>query len=248
MKRAESEKSESQPIGDEVSALILAGGMGLRMGGQPKALLEAGGETLLERAVRQARDHAAQVIVGLPEELVDEGMRILGDLAIVTRGGATRQLTFRTALARSSGGIVVVHDVARPFASGGLWAAVVEGARQHGAAAPALALQTRDSLALDDEGWLGPSVDRERVVSIQTPYAFRSSVLDRAVAAADGAGWDETSVTTLVTRSGQRVFLVPGEADNSKVTFEEDWDDAKRRITAGHGAPTRAAKSSTREL
>ena len=248
MVRSESDESHSLPVGDGVSALILAGGMGLRMGGRPKALLRAGGETLLERAVRQAGGHAAEVIVGLPEELVATGRMTLGQRATVVVGGLTRQATFRNTLERSTGEIVVVHDVARPFASDRLWASVIGHAREHGAAAPALAFRARDSLAMRDGTFLGAPVERESIVSIQTPYAFRRLVLDRALSTVDRAGWEETSVATLVSKSGEPVFLVPGEEANAKVTFEEDWHRAEAKISASQRATTRAARSRTREL
>lgn len=232
----------------QVSAIILAGGMGERMGRQPKALLQAGGQTLLERVVMQAKDHATQVIVGLPDEVLEQCEKILGGRAIVTAGSETRQGTFRNTLALATGSIVVIHDVARPFASSQLWETVIAGARDHGAAAPTVPLPARDSLAMRHGRWLGAPLDRDRIVAIQTPYAFRRSILDRAMAAAGETGANETSVTTLVTRIGERVLLVPGEDTNSKVTFEEDWVDARRRISGSQDEPTSSAKSRTREL
>lgn len=215
----------------DVSALILAGGRGERLGGRPKALLEAGGETLLERVVTQAEAHASHIVVGLPAELVATGGNLLGARAMVITGGETRQGTFRNAFDKSGGDIVVVHDVARPFASPQLWEAVIAGAREHGAAAPAVALPVRDSLAVREGDWLGSPVDREALVAIQTPYAFHRSMLVEVLDAADANGWVENSVTTLVKLSGRRVALVPGEAGNTKVTVDQDWDEAARRIS-----------------
>ncbi|HJQ78194.1 MAG TPA: 2-C-methyl-D-erythritol 4-phosphate cytidylyltransferase [Acidimicrobiia bacterium] len=220
----------SAPRTETVSALILAGGSGERLGGKPKALLRAGDETLLARVVSQARDHASEVIVGLPAGLVATGKDILGSRAEVIAGGETRQATFLETFARSTGDIVVIHDVARPFASARLWMAVIDGARDHGGAAPVVPLPVRDSLAMREGSWLGSPVEREGLVSIQTPYAFRRPVLSRALSTAAERGWMESSVTTLVTRSGQRVLLVPGDPENTKVTFQEDWDEAEDRF------------------
>jgi 2-C-methyl-D-erythritol 4-phosphate cytidylyltransferase len=229
-----------------VSAIILGGGMGARMGGRPKALLQAGGQSLLERAVDQASDHATEVIVGLPDEILANGEHLVGDRAIVVRGGETRQETLGETLGLATGEIVVIHDVARPFATDRLWEAVIAGARLHGAAAPTVPVPARDSLAMRDGEWLGTPVDRDQIVSIQTPYAFRHALLRRAMNA-EGRTGEETSTTTLVTRIGEGVFLVPGEPGNDKVTFEDDWLDAERRILA-QAAATREARSRTREL
>lgn len=51
----------------EVTALILAGGQARRMGGRNKALLEAGGETLLARLHRELAPRVARVLVSVAE-------------------------------------------------------------------------------------------------------------------------------------------------------------------------------------
>ena len=57
----------------------------------------------------QAGDHASEVIVGLPQEIMSRGKAILGDRAILARGGETRQATFQNTLALATGEIVVIH-------------------------------------------------------------------------------------------------------------------------------------------
>ena len=57
-----------------VTAIIAAGGTGVRLGGErPKQLVEIGGRAILERSVSLFLDHASidDVIVALPRELVD---------------------------------------------------------------------------------------------------------------------------------------------------------------------------------
>ena len=70
------------PSRDSVTALILGAGRGERFGNRPKAMLELGGRTLLERAINLVRPYAGQIIAGLPEELIDEA-RKLSDTADV---------------------------------------------------------------------------------------------------------------------------------------------------------------------
>ena len=57
-----------------VSAILAAGGRGLRLGhSQPKQLLEIAGRPILERSVSLLQEHpdVDEVIVALPEELLE---------------------------------------------------------------------------------------------------------------------------------------------------------------------------------
>src|SRR5262245_11728914 len=130
-----------------VTAIIAAGGRGLRLGGdRPKQLLEVGGRTILERSVDAflSHDAIAEVIVALPPELVDDAPGYLRTAAKPLRlvaGGARRQDSVANAFAAASSGseIVVIHDAARPFASADLISRTIDAARESGAALAALA-------------------------------------------------------------------------------------------------------------
>src|SRR5690349_12300562 len=113
-----------------VTAIIAAGGRGLRFGGgQPKQLMSVGGRPILERSVAAFASHAAisEVIVALPAALVDDPppyLRSGGALAsdkrvALVRGGERRQDSVANAFraAAPASDVIVVHDAARPFAS-----------------------------------------------------------------------------------------------------------------------------------
>ena len=218
---------------DHVSALILAAGLGERMGGQPKAFMAAGTSTLLERVVALVRPFAAEIIVGLPEDEVGRGRTLLdGAGTIVAAGGASRQETVSILLAHAGNRLVLIHEVARPFAGPALFAAVLAAADRHGAAVPVLPVSRRDSLALRDGDHFGEPLDRGRVVALQNPQAYDRDILCAAEPAAGAAGLAEPSTANLVARAGTPVHLVPGEPDNIKLTYPEDWDAAFDRLSA----------------
>src|SRR6478672_10655494 len=107
-----------------VTAIIAAGGRGLRLGAtQPKQLLAVGGRSILERSVTAFASHPAvnEIVVALAPELVDAPPACLKAVRIVA-GGDRRQDSvanaFRAASAASD--IIVVHDAARPFVSADL--------------------------------------------------------------------------------------------------------------------------------
>ena len=53
----------TEDLKDRVSALIVGAGSGLRLGGQPKALLKLHGKTLVEHIAEMARAFSSQIIV-----------------------------------------------------------------------------------------------------------------------------------------------------------------------------------------
>ena len=81
-------------------------------------------------------------------------------------------------------------------------------------------------MATIDGDWLGRPVDRSNVGLIQTPYVFTTDQLRSAIDQAKADGVVETSITTLITRTGGRVAVVTGESDNVKITYQEDWEAA----------------------
>lgn len=215
----------------KTSVLIVAAGSGTRLGGSPKALLELDGKTLVEHVVQAVSVFTSQVIVGVRAVDVAHVQSLLGDDVTVVSGGASRQETVETLFALADREIVMIHDVARPFTTPALYQSVLEAAVEYGGAAPVLPASTIDSVAVREGNWLGAALPRDRVVRIQTPYAFAHSALQDALQQAKDEGWEDTSVTTLLTRAGHEVRLIEGEAVNTKITYPEDIDGS-RIVTA----------------
>jgi len=222
-----------------VSAILAAGGRGLRLGhSQPKQLLEIAGRPILERSVSLLHEHpdVHEVIVALPEELVQDPpaylLKASKPLRVVA-GGVRRQDSVAAAfrLVSDRADVVVIHDAARPFASRGLIARTIAAAAESGAALAAL--EARDTVKAirlapsDGEGlaraeeaelFVRQTLDRRSIFLAQTPQAFRREVLRDALAVQD----DATDEAALAERAGHAVRIVEGEASNIKVTTAED--------------------------
>ena len=152
---------------------------------------------------------------------------------IVTAGGATRSESVRAGIAATPGdaGVIVVHDAARPLATGALFAAVA-AAVAAGADGAVPAVAVTDTIRHTDDGPL----DRSRLRAVQTPQAFRADALRHAHA----AGGEATDDATLVESAGGSVHLVTGDPDNLKITTPGDLEVAEallaaRAATAGEG-------------
>lgn len=118
-------------------------------------------------------------------------------------------------------GWVAIHDGARPFLTTSLLQELLLAARQWGAAIPGLG--ARDTLKIvDSEGWVVNTLDRSKIMAVQTPQVFNLPMLINAyrMAYADGAyGTDDAS---LFERYGGRVKVVAGDPRNLKITTPED--------------------------
>ncbi len=176
-----------------VTAIVAAGGRGLRFGGAvPKQLLAVGGRSILERSVALFLSHAAidEVVVALPAELLADPPSFLRSsqkpLHLVA-GGARRQdsviSAFRAANERSD--VIVVHDAARPLATGDLVSRTIAAAAESGAALAALAASDTVKRSVSKPSWdarsgevlVAETIPRESIFLAQTPQAFRRDVL-----------------------------------------------------------------------
>jgi len=205
-----------QTEGVETWAIVVAAGTGTRFGGAKQFAVLAGA-AVLDRAVATAQRACAGVVVVLAEP----GGWDPPDGVATAPGGATRSDSVRAGLARvpESAGVVVVHDAARPLASHGLYELVI-AAVEGGADGAVPAMRVVDTIKRVDDGRVVATVERDDLVAVQTPQAFRAGVL-RAAHASGAIGTDDAAV---VEAAGGTVVIVPGERKNLKITLPEDLE------------------------
>ena len=227
-----------------VSAIVAAGGRGLRLGAdQPKQFLEIGGRSILEMSIEAlaASGHINEIVVALPEEHLHQSMsfsKFSGAPSIsFVAGGARRQDSVANAFARTpaTADVIVIHDAARPFVTAALIARTVDAAHAHGAAIAAIAVRDTVKQAGDraDDGSrpIRATIPRDTVFLAQTPQAFRRDVLARAMQ--EGRSIDVTDEAMLVERLGLPVHVVEGDPRNIKITTAEDLAAARVTLPAG---------------
>jgi 2-C-methyl-D-erythritol 4-phosphate cytidylyltransferase len=122
--------------------------------------------------------------------------------------------------------IIVVHDAARPLADASLFAAVVEAVRADDTDGVIPVLPVSDTLKSTLEGVVQATVDREGLVTVQTPQAFVAGVLRLAHRTAGEA----TDDAGLLERLGATVRTVTGDPRNLKLTRPEDLTMAEALI------------------
>ncbi|MFZ6004167.1 MAG: 2-C-methyl-D-erythritol 4-phosphate cytidylyltransferase [Actinomycetota bacterium] len=194
-----------------VWTIVVAGGSGARFG-ERKQYLTLGGRRVLDWALEAARARSDGVVLVVPDDAASEAEP---SADVVVAGGETRSGSVRCGLAAVpvEADVIVVHDAARPVPAPAVWERVLK-AVESGADAAVPAVPLTDTVR--EVG--GTTVDREGLVAVQTPQAFKAALL-RAAHAACPEGTDDAS---LVEAAGGSVVVVDGEASNIKITTPVD--------------------------
>jgi 2-C-methyl-D-erythritol 4-phosphate cytidylyltransferase / 2-C-methyl-D-erythritol 2,4-cyclodiphosphate synthase len=215
----------------ETAAVIVAGGRGERAGGDlPKQYRRVLGEPVIRRTLRVFADHPAirsvQPVIR-PEDM-PLYLEATAGLSLLTPvpGGATRQISVRAgleALAPHKPKLVLIHDAARPFVSAELIARAISAAQSAGAAIPVTAIA--DSVkTVDAHGRVTAAIDRSQLRAVQTPQVFDFKIILDAHRRAQSAGREDfTDDAALAEWAGVEVVTFAGEAENMKLTSNEDF-------------------------
>jgi 2-C-methyl-D-erythritol 4-phosphate cytidylyltransferase len=121
-----------------------------------------------------------------------------------------------------------VHDAARCLVTPAQINALIT-ACQHDAVGGLLAHKLPDTLKSEADGRVLETIDRNHKWLAQTPQMFRIGALQKALKHAGDAVTDESSAMEAM---GLQPKLVPGSAQNFKVTYPEDFALAQAILLA----------------
>lgn len=220
---------DHRPATPYCSALIAAAGSSQRMAGENKLLLPLGGKSVLAHTL-QAVDAAAGVneivIAAREEDLVKfaELCKLWGiqkPVKIIVGGKTREESVLRAAIeANENADLLAVQDGARPFVTPELIDSVIEAARVHFAAAPAIPVKDTVKVAVD--GVVRETPDRSLLYAVQTPQVFDAQLLRAALKSAVDAGAVLTDDCSAVERLGKEIYLIAGLEENIKITTPLD--------------------------
>jgi 2-C-methyl-D-erythritol 4-phosphate cytidylyltransferase len=206
--------------------IIVAGGQGLRMGGDtPKQFLPLGDKTILMHTLSRFNtwDPRMPIILVLPEEHIRIWESQVKEYSFgiehkVVPGGKERFFSVKAGLQHvEDGSVVAIHDGVRPFVSHDTIRRCFKDAEKHGMAIPFI--EPNDSVRLQREHDT-VSFPRKDVRLIQTPQVFRSELIKSAYDCEYKS--DFTDDASVAEAAGHKVYLTPGNRENIKITREED--------------------------
>lgn len=213
--------------------IIVAGGKGLRMGGDiPKQFLPIKGKPVLMRTIERFREYSASIgiILVLPKSQQEYWKELCKEYRFdieyrIADGGETRFHSVQNGLSMipdTEEGIVGVHDGVRPFVSVETIGRCYDTARTKGAVIPVMPV-VETLRHINQEG--GHNVLRSDYRLVQTPQTFDIQLLKKANEQTYCEAF--TDDASVVEGCGCHVTMVDGNRENIKITTPFDLEMAE---------------------
>ena len=221
-----------------ITAIILAGGKGKRMGSKiSKQYIELKGKPILYYTLTKFINckEIDNIVLVLPKDEIEYCTKnILEKYSLkvdkIVEGGKERQDSVYNALNEiENSDIVLIHDGARPFVSNKIIEDGIKFARLYGAAAPGVT--PKDTIKVKDEfGFSKETPNRNTLVSIQTPQVFKLDIIKECHKKVKSDKIAVTDDTMVIEMYNNKVYLYEGEYTNIKVTTPEDLILAEKLV------------------
>ncbi|WP_243292360.1 2-C-methyl-D-erythritol 4-phosphate cytidylyltransferase [Bacillus sp. FJAT-47783] len=209
--------------------VIPAAGQGKRMNaGRNKQFIELESEPIIIHTLKvfERDPNCNGIVLVINEKERGDFTALLSEYGIkkvrkLVKGGVERQYSvFNGLLEVKNDGVVLIHDGARPFIRKECIQKLVEIAARDGAAV--LAVPVKDTVKKVVDFSVIDTIDRSSLWAVQTPQAFRLSVVLEAHKKAKQNNFLGTDDASLVEQIGHKISVVQGDYFNIKITTPED--------------------------
>lgn len=223
-------------------AVILAGGRGVRLGGDiPKQMLNLGGKPVIAWAVDTFHKHDSidKIIIVSEKNTLNQirelfpGKKYTKILSFIEGGDERSDSSYNAIICSEFGDddIFLIHDAARPFISPAIITKVIDEVKVSGACGTYI--YSTDTVAIIKDSEIHSIPERKSVYSAQTPQGFRYSLLRKAH---DFQRLNKIPVTddvSLLFNIGVKVSVINGSEFNIKITNPIDFKFAEYLISGG---------------
>lgn len=226
-------------------AIIVAGGMGKRIVGDPatggegelpKQFLTLGDKPILAHTIDKFERCKLidEIILIVPEDYLGYCSQAIVDkysfrkIKKVVCGGRERQDSVYLGLKACphSTSIVAIHDGVRPLISPEKISESIKLCQQKKAVI--LAVPPKETIKRAEDGLVITTLDRKKLWLVQTPQVFEYKLILDAFEKAREDDFTGTDDSILVERLGHAVAVLEGEYENIKITTAEDLAIAER--------------------
>lgn len=211
-----------------LSIIIVAGGKGLRAGGEiPKQFQLVGNKPMLMRTIEAfyTYNHRMQIVVVLAEEFHDYWRDLCSEYHFriahtIVGGGETRFHSVQNGLQAIDDKLIVgIHDAARPFVSQEVIGRCFQETYKHKCGVIPVIDEKNSIRQIMENG--SKNIDRNSIKIVQTPQVFPADKIKEAYQTHyDASFTDDTSVADKV---GMKIILVQGDEENIKITTPIDF-------------------------
>ncbi|UQZ60605.1 2-C-methyl-D-erythritol 4-phosphate cytidylyltransferase [Bacillus subtilis] len=223
--------------------VIPAAGQGKRMkAGRNKLFIELKGDPVIIHTLRVFDSHRQcdKIILVINVQEREHFQQLLSDypfqtsIELVAGGDERQHSVYKGLKAVKQEKIVLVHDGARPFIKHEQIDELIAEAEQTGAAI--LAVPVKDTIKRVQDLQVSETIERSSLWAVQTPQAFRLSLLMKAHAEAEHKGFLGTDDASLVEQmEGGSVRVVEGSYTNIKLTTPDDLTSAEAIMESESG-------------
>ena len=213
-----------------LSAVVVAAGSSVRMGGKDKIFLDVAGIPVIARSLLAYEncEDVSEIVVVTKESSINEIKKLAEEYKIeklktVVPGGTTRAESVRNGVlaVSSEAGFVAIHDGARPLVLPEDISRCAEDAFRCGGAV--LAVPVTDTIKYGKKnGFVEYTPAREKLFAAQTPQIFDLKIYKDAMERAFRELSDWTDDSRIFENDARKVFLTPGKKYNIKITSPED--------------------------
>ncbi len=230
-----------------VFGVILAGGIGSRMGNaeKPKQYLNIADKPIIIHTLEKfyINDTFEKILVLCPPQWISHTQNLIRkhmetcDRIQVLEGGSTRNETIMNAIRYlekeydlDDEAVIVTHDSVRPFVSHRMIEDNIRYALKYGACDTVV--PATDTIVQSEDNRVISSVpDRSKMYQGQTPQSFR---IKKLKALYESLTPEEKELLTdaakIFVMKGEEVYMVEGEVSNIKITYPYDLRVAETLI------------------
>lgn len=222
-----------------VYGVILAGGIGSRMGNteKPKQFLLIGEKPIIIHTIEKflVNDKFEKVIVLCPSQWIGHTQNIIKryiqdrERIVVIEGGNTRNETIMNSIryieqngALNENTVIVTHDSVRPFVTHRILDENIKYALEYGACDTVISATDTIVESVDNKK-ISCIPERKHMYQGQTPQSFKAVKLKELY---NGLSAEEKDILTDAAKifviKGEDVYLVEGEVFNIKITYPYD--------------------------
>lgn len=168
-----------------------------------------------------------EIILVVPEEDIscvrESIQKLLNNekrIRIIAGGKERQDSVFNGLSAIQNASFVLVHDGVRPMVTKKLIQECIDATKKYGTCVPGIPL--KDTLKEVTDTIVIKTVDRRRYILTQTPQGFSYSLLMNCYKNAQESKKLFTDDASLVESFGHKVYVIPGDEMNIKITTQSD--------------------------
>ncbi len=211
-------------------AIIPSAGVGNRFGSQVnKIFYLLLNKPIIVRTLQvfHQAEEIDEIILVLKEDEMERGLALVEENAFtkvkkIAPGGSERQQSVFHALKliNDKSSIILIHDGVRPLVTKELISETLINLGDNDGVVPSIPL--KDTIKEIKNGFVKKTVDRSKIVAIQTPQSFYFKTIFNAYIKAYNDNLFFTDDASVVEKYGGKIKIIKGDQDNIKITTKED--------------------------